>query len=230
MRLLVGGVHCCACLTHYHSRERLVTHLTYNSPVCKTYYVNHHTPMSLEESNALDTAERQTLLKANFRKGRSEGFTNGLKAFRRVGPLASDVQLSQYRGKRVPKNIQNIEVKLDWLTNFGVQWVSTECWSPNGSEFLFSIEVVILFFICLIWLSSFTSIKCMFFLLLHVFQFPKEPDRRCVRTAEPKKKGFWAEPDRHCVRTAEWEGLWGQKLFQPQRSINHTLGLMHPHR
>ena len=69
--------------------------------------------MPLEESNALDTTERQTLLKANRRRGRSEGYTNGLKAFRRVGPLAADVQLSQFRGKRVIKNVRHIEVKLD---------------------------------------------------------------------------------------------------------------------
>ena len=69
--------------------------------------------MTLDESNALDTTERQTLLKANIRKGLSEGFTNGLKAFRRVGPLAADVQLSQFRGKRVIKNVCHIEVKLD---------------------------------------------------------------------------------------------------------------------
>ena len=71
--------------------------------------------MPLDESNALDTSERQTLLKANLRKGRSEGFTNGLKAFRRVGPLAADVSsnLSQYRGKRVVKNVRNLEVILD---------------------------------------------------------------------------------------------------------------------
>ena len=107
--------------------------------------------MSLEESNALDTAERQTLLKANLRKGRSEGYTNGLKAFRRVGPLAADVQLSQYRGKRVIKNLHHIEVKLDvWPIS-----VSSESLRSAGVQMGQSVLVSIQGLFCCLFICLF---------------------------------------------------------------------------
>ena len=113
MRLFISAPYCSACLRHYHARERVITHVTYNSEVCKRYYIAHHTPMEVVESNALDKFERQTRLKDNFKAGRAEGWTAGLKVFRRPGPISPDVVLPRFRGKHTVRQVNNLLVNLE---------------------------------------------------------------------------------------------------------------------
>lgn len=106
-RALIEGTVCCACLSEFWSRERLVIHITSSSPKCRSLYRSVMCRMSPE---ALERVEAKALVdtKALAASGRRRTHA-AMPVFRVRGPLlavAADFGISFYTGlKKVRRGV-----------------------------------------------------------------------------------------------------------------------------
>jgi len=85
VRRYVDGVHCTVCLLYFHTRERLINHISRRSKVCKAVILSSPPIIDEQQSLALDEAE-----KSDNRKLYSTGMrrhTAKSPAFRLPGPI-----------------------------------------------------------------------------------------------------------------------------------------------
>ena len=88
MRMFVGlHSHCLCCLLEFHTRERLVRHLSDKSKFCKQYMLDSITPLSVEVADEYDRACNASELRLNVKLGYCRSFTKNKPAYRLVGPL-----------------------------------------------------------------------------------------------------------------------------------------------
>lgn len=90
IRRYITTTHCCACLLEFHTRERLISHISEKSPVCASYFVANITPLSAEATKAPDI-EGHSAISANMAHGRSWTHTGGEPCYRLVGSQPVDV-------------------------------------------------------------------------------------------------------------------------------------------
>ena len=82
----IREVFCPGCLLFWHSRERVIRHLAYNSPVCHDYVLRSFPRMEQEEVDALDYMENLDIQKRR-NLGQSRNHTDNRICFRLSGPL-----------------------------------------------------------------------------------------------------------------------------------------------
>jgi len=97
-RIYIDGVHCPICLKMFHTRERTVNHIRYDSPKCRALIIHLGPCLTPEAANALDAAERER--NRHFyaeAKARSKA---DIPYFRLNGPLLNVYAISNGSYKR----------------------------------------------------------------------------------------------------------------------------------
>ena len=85
LRALVESTHCAACLQEFHSRERVIRHVSRSSPKCIQVYIQAMAPMHIDDLGRFEEEAYNTT-----RQLKTQGFRREhaqLPPIRLVGPL-----------------------------------------------------------------------------------------------------------------------------------------------
>ena len=73
LRLKIDSFDCLSCGKHFHTRYRIVSHIAYNSPSCKNYYIK-KVP-NIDEARYVELEQEESLLSSYLRKnGKRPGY------------------------------------------------------------------------------------------------------------------------------------------------------------